>query len=307
MRVSTSGNYQSALLDLMSAQARGAEAQKRVATQKNATDLSGFGRQSETLTALKGAGSRLQGFIDTSQAVSARLTTQDLALDQVREGASDIREAIENALANESSQTLMLQMENALQSVRGGLNMKHQGSYLFAGAATSTQPLTAETLTDLTAAASVDDVFQNDNLKAASRVADGVTLETGLLADDVGRDTLTVLRNIQAFHAGAGGPLSGKLTEPQKTFLKTQLNAIMGAQAGVVDRMAFTGTLAQKVDAGIDSQEKQKLALDGLVAERTDADVAKALTDLQLSQIAIQASAQLISGLKESSLLNYLR
>ena len=70
-RVATFGNYQSALLDLMKAQTRAADAQERVSTQKNATDLTGFGRQSETLTALKGAQSRIQGFIDTSKAVSA--------------------------------------------------------------------------------------------------------------------------------------------------------------------------------------------------------------------------------------------
>ena len=54
-RVATFGNYQSALLDLMKAQTRAADAQERVSTQKNATDLTGFGRQSETLTAMKGA------------------------------------------------------------------------------------------------------------------------------------------------------------------------------------------------------------------------------------------------------------
>ena len=75
-RVATFGNYQSALLDLMKAQTRAADAQERVATQKNATDLTGFGRQSETLTALKGAQSRIVGFMDTAKAVSARLTTQ---------------------------------------------------------------------------------------------------------------------------------------------------------------------------------------------------------------------------------------
>ena len=98
-RVATFGNYQSALLELMSAQTRAAEAQQRVSTQKNATDLTGFGRQSETLTALKGAQSRIQGFLDTGEAVSARLTTQDLALGQINDAISGAREALGGALA----------------------------------------------------------------------------------------------------------------------------------------------------------------------------------------------------------------
>ena len=70
-RVSTFGNYQSALLNLMSAQSRGLEAQKRLSTEKIADDLSGYGRGAETLTALKSAQSRITGFILTGEAVAA--------------------------------------------------------------------------------------------------------------------------------------------------------------------------------------------------------------------------------------------
>ena len=70
--------------------------------------------------------------------------------------------------------------------------------------------------------------------------------------------------------------------------------------------MAGTGTFANQVESLTRSQEAQKTALDALVAGRTDADMAKAITDLQLSQVAIQASAQVISQLRQVSLLNYL-
>ena len=59
-RVSTTGNYQSALLNLMSAQAQQNEAQTRLSTQKIATDMKGFGRGAESLTALKAAQNRVQ-------------------------------------------------------------------------------------------------------------------------------------------------------------------------------------------------------------------------------------------------------
>jgi flagellar hook-associated protein 3 FlgL len=44
-----------------------------------------------------------------------------------------------------------------------------------------------------------------------------------------------------------------------------------------------------------------------MVNTKTDADMAKAVTDIQLAQLAVQASAQVISQLKDTSLLNYLR
>lgn len=306
-RVSTFGNYQSALLDLMKAQTRAADAQERVATQKTHTDLTGFGRQSETLTALKGAQSRIQGFIDTAGAVNARLTTQDLAMNQMNDGISGLREALGNVLSTDSAGSLMLELEGQFQSIRSGLNMRHHGGYLFAGASTSTAPLAAATLAELAAAPSVPSLFANDTLKAASRVAEGTTLETGFLADELGTEVLTILRDIQTFHATAGsGPLNGKLTEAQKTFLTTQFNLLAQAGSSMVDKVAKTGSLAKQVESITAGHTAQKNALDELVAGRTDADMAVAITDLQLSQVAIQASAQVISQLRQVSLLNYL-
>lgn len=306
-RVATFGNYQSALLDLMRAQTRAADAQVRVATQKNATDLTGFGRQSETLTAMKGAQSRIQGFIDTAAAVSARLTTQDLAMGQISAAITGVREAIGGAISTDSGGSLMLELEGHFQAARGGLNMRHHGGYLFAGASTSTTPVEAANLAELLAAPSVESLFSNDTLKTASRVAEGTTLQTGFLADELGADIMSILRDIQAFHTTPGsGPLEGRLTEPQKAFLSTQLDRLAQAGTSVVDKMAKTGSLARQIDSISAGHLAQKNALDELISGRTDADMAVAITDLQLSQVAIQASAQIINQLRQVSLLNFL-
>ncbi|MCS6622677.1 flagellin [Roseibacterium beibuensis] len=305
-RVATFGNYQSALLDLMRAQTRAADAQERVSTQKNATDLTGFGRQSETLTALKGAQSRIQGFIDTSKAVSARLTTQDLAMTQISDGIAGLREAVGSALATDSAGSLMLELEGHFQGIRGGLTMRHHGGYLFAGASTTTSPVTVANLDELEAAPDVASVFVNDTLKTASRVAEGTTLETGFLANELGAEVFEILRDIQTYHTGANGPLTGKVSEAQKTFLSTQLARLEQAATGVIDKTAKTGSMANQVESVTKGHEAQLASLDELVSKRTDADMAVAITDLQLSQVAIQASAQVISQLRQVSLLNYL-
>lgn len=306
-RVATFGNYQSALLDLMRAQTRAADAQERVSTQKVATDLTGFGRQSETLTAMKGAQSRIQGFIDTGAAVNARLTTQDLAMGQIHDAVNGVRSALGSAVSTDSGALLMLELDGHFQAARGGLNMRHHGGYLFAGASTSTTPVAATNLAELAAAPDVASLFSNDTLRTASRVAEGTTLETGFLADELGADILSILRDIQTFHTTPGsGPLDGRLTEPQKAFLSAQLVRLEQAGTAVVDKMARTGSLAKQVESITDGHEAQKAALIQLVAGRTDADMAEAITDLQLSQVAIQASAQVISQLRQVSLLNYL-
>ena len=316
-RVSTNGNYQSALLNLMQAQQAQNEAGERVQTRKNATDMTGYGRGSETLTALKGAEARVQGFLDTGEAVSARLEAQDLAVNQVVDSLAAAREAIGGVLASDSMATLMLDLEGQFQSVANGLNYRHQGGYLFAGADTTNPPVSVANLAELVAAPNVAATLGNDQIKPVSRIAENTSVETGYLADGfkfTEADGVTqshifqIFRDIKAYSDNpATGPLTGKPTEAQKTFLTAQLKRLDSASTATIDVAARNGALANRLDAITVSHEAQQLSLGKLVSARTDVDPLKAVTELQLSQVAVQASAQVVAQLSEVSLLNFLR
>lgn len=321
-RVSTNGNYQSALLNLMAAQQQQSDASSRVSTQKIATDLTGFGRSSETLTALKGAQSRVQGFLDTGEVVSARLEAQDLAMTRIADALSAAREAVGGVLASDSLSTLMLDLGGQFQTISNGLNARHQGGYLFAGANTSNPPVSVGTLSDLAAAGSVAATLSNDQIRQVSRVAENTSVETGYLADGftftepptnppgapVQSHIFQIFLDIKAYNDNpATGPLTGKPTQVQKDYLAEQLKRLDRAIKIVIDAGARNGSLQKRVEQISVSHEAQKLSLGELVSDRTDADLAKAVTDLQLSQVAVQVSAQVVSQLREVSLLNYLR
>lgn len=305
-RVATYANYQSALLDLMKAQVRGQEAQNRVSTQKLAQDLKGFGRESETLIALKSMQNRVSGFIETGETVRARLETQALALDRVADAAQGARQAIAQSLAAGRLEGMMLDLQSQFQSAQDGLNAKHQGRYLFSGARSDTAPVTADTLADLAAAPSAASVFVNDQLRQTSRIDEGTTLQTGFLGNELGTALFEVFRAIQQFHTGPDGPLDGQLTDAKRDFLEARLAEFDAARDGVIQAGARNGSMQNRTDTVLTAHEAQKTALDALVGKRTDADMAQAITDLQLSQVAIQASAQVLSQLREVSLLNLL-
>lgn len=316
-RVSTNGNYQSALLNLMKAQQAQTDAGERVQTGKIATDMTGFGRGAETLTALKGAAARVQGFLDTGEAVTARLDAQDLSLNVVVDALGGAREAIGSVLASESLNTFMLDLEGQFQSVVNGLNYRHQGGYLYAGANTTQPPVSVANLTELAAAPSVAATFTNDQIKSVSRVAEGTSIETGYLADGftfTEADGVTqshifqVFRDIKAYNDDpATGPLTGKPTDAQKAFLTAQMKRLDAASTVAIDTASRNGALAKRVEQISTSHKAQQLSLDELVASRTNVDPLQAVTELQLSQVAVQASAQVVAQLKDVSLLNFLR
>jgi flagellar hook-associated protein 3 FlgL len=306
-RVSTADGWNSALLDLMRAQTRQMDAQHQVSTQKKAVDLKGFGRESETLAAFRSAQLRLNGFLDVSKAVASRLTTQDVALNQIADSAQSARDTIADALAAGRGDGLMLALQQRFQSAVDGLNAKHQGRYLFGGARADQPPVTADTLTDLTAGPAISTFFQNDQLKTVSRIDEASTIQTGFLANELGEDLFTVFQAIQAFSTGPSGPFSGSLTQTQKDFLATQLTALDAARDALVDQAAQNGAMQTRVESHITAQEAQGDALEGLIGDRTDVDMAEAISKLQQSQLAVQASAQVLASLKDMSLLDLLR
>lgn len=306
-RVSTQGNYQSALLNLMAAQNRALEAQNRISTEKIASDLTGYGRGAETLTALKSAQNRINGFIETGEAVAARLTTQALAFDRVAEGAAGARQAIAEALAAGRVDGLMLEIQSYFQTAQDGLNAKHQGRHLFAGGDTEVPPVTAMTLADLAAAPDVASVFVNDRLATVSRLDEASMIRTGFLADEVGAELFQIFRDIQEYHTGPSGPLDGQFEDATRDFLTTQLGRLRDAHVRITDTAARSGSIQARVDSILTSHDNQRVALQELVGKRTDADMAQAVTDLQLSQISVQASAQVIAQLRTTSLLELLR
>ena len=313
-RVSTYGNYQSALLDLMSAQSRAETAQKKVNTQKNATDLVGFGRGSETVSALKSSQTRIQTFIDTNKAVAARLETQDLAMDRVADAATAARQVLADAIAAGRMDALMGSLESLFMEAQDGLNMKHQGKYLFSGGAVDRAPVDlpdipgqpgATMMAKLAALPDENAAFRNDQLKQSSWLDENVSMNTGFLADAMGAELFAIFRDIQLAHEAA--PLEGQMTDAQKAFLTTQMGRFEAAAKGVVELQAANGGMQNRVDRLLESQEARKISVDTILAGKTDANMAEAVVELEMAQIALQASAQVISQLRQVSLLDYLR
>ena len=306
-RVSTMGNYNSALLNLFAAQNRQFDAQQRLATEKVATDLQGFGRSAESLTALKGAQSRIQGFIDTGDTMLARLETQDLALSRGADAIDRLRSAIGNSIANEAGGTLNLELEAAFQDFRGSLNMEHQGQFVFSGGNSVETPVGYTTLDQLVAAPDVASAFNNGSLKTRSRVSETTTFDSSFLANEIGTEALEIMREIRAFSdTNADGPFAARLTEAQKTFLTGKLGELATAGSNYLTHVAQNGALYQQVKSINENNAAQLSQLDELVGQRTDADLAQAAVDIKLSEVAIQASAQVINQLRNVSLLNFL-
>ena len=305
-RVSTSGNFGVMTSNLMRAQVLQNIAGEQVSSQKNANDLKGYAKNAEVLTAMKSAQAKVAGFLDQTTLVSNRLDVQDIGIGQVADATQDARDAIANAIAAGSAETLMQQLNGAFGDVVQGLNSKFNGRYVFAGAKSDTLPTTATTMADLTAAASTAALFQNDQYVTTNRIDDTTTVDTGQLADKLGTGVYNAFKQVQAY-VDANGPFTGKLTQAQSNFLGGLLPTFDAVKTGLTTAQAQNGLNQKRFETAQTELSDRADTLSTMVGGITDVDMAEAITRLESAKLAVQASAQVFSSLQASSLLNVLK
>jgi flagellar hook-associated protein 3 FlgL len=306
-RVSTAGNYSAILANLMAAENRQVDAENRVSSQKNGNSLKDYANQAETLTAMKTVDRRITSYQDGNSAIAAKLTTQDNALNGAADSAQAVRQAITDALANDNADSLMQVVQGQFQTAVSSLNAQYDGKYLFAGGKITTPPVTATQLTDLTSGPPISSFFQNDNFKVQAKLDDSTTVTTGQLASDLGTNMMTSFQALQAFNQGASGPLSGQLTAAQRTFLEGQLSSWDTIRTDLTTATAQNGLVQKQVDTVATGLVAQQNTLTGMIGDITDADMAKAATDLSSANLSVQATAQVLQVMQGSSLLNLLK
>lgn len=308
-RITTVGNYNLVLSNIMQAQRAQIEAGDKVSTQRNGSNLKEFARDAEVLTAMRSVDVRLKGYLDQNTAIADKLTTQDFSLSQLGEAAAAAKTAIEEAIATGRTDTLMQEMEAQFRIGVAAMNSQYNGKYLFAGGKIDTRPVTTEDLSDLTDPLNptIAGFFANDNFITEHKVDDATTVKTGILASNLGTDMLEAFKTMQAFHESADGPFDGTLTDNQRAFLESQL-AVWGTVASdVVDVTARNGMMQARVeDVKADLTTRQN-SLKGMIGGIVDADMPRATVELEKATLALEASSQVFITLRDSSLLNVLK
>ena len=305
-RVSTFGNYKLALAHMGDAQQRQIQAGQQISSQKIAQDLKGFSGKSETIISMRALQNRLAGLLSQNTVLQDRFTTQDIALNQLAESADGVRQAIADTLASGRADTLMQEMRGFFSTASAALNMKSQGRFIFGGGQIHTQPVSATAMSDLTLAP-VASYFHNDDFMVTNQVDETSVIEGGMLADALGTDLFDSFRDIQAFEEGGSGPFNGEISAAQRAFLEGMIGEFEAHHQMLVNEQARNGSVVKRLEnAKIDLTSRSD-TLEGLIGKITDADIPRAISNLEAAQFAVQASAQVFNTLRQSSLLNYLK
>jgi flagellar hook-associated protein 3 FlgL len=158
----------------------------------------------------------------------------------------------------------------------------------------------------LTTVPAISNIFQNNQQKIGVEIDNGQTLQYSFLADGVGKDLMDSLKRIADFNAGPNGPFGAQLTDVQKTFLATETQNLTPVTQNLNQVVATNGQYQNTVDDANKRHAQTTTNVKSFISDIEDADVAQAVTNLTQDQLVMQASAKMISDLKDNSLLNYL-
>ncbi len=305
-RVSSFGNQQVMLTTLMNGQSNVFKDQVQITTGKKEENYSGLASEVSTLLGAKTVIGQTQGYLRASTHVARFLRTNDIQLESMVRNTQNVRDALLEAVAQDQTFALDELLEESYTAMVSALNTSIGGVHVFSGARSDVPPVTGSQISDLVAAASVTDLFQNDQRRPSAKIGQSTLMEYGLLADEVGQEVFQVFKNIATFSAGPSGPLSGKLDATQEAFIKGEMANLDTALDNLRILVARNGTRQNSVDSFISEHENQEVFLDVFISDIEDVNVAEAITRLNNDQVALEASFKITSELTNLSLLEFI-
>lgn len=306
VRVSSFGQQQILMQQLMTNQMRTFEDQRQVSTGKISDNFAGLAGKTNTSLSARTFFSRTQSYEATVKTVRAKMDAYDVQLGGILDSARELEQFLRTAIGQASTEGFGAMVDQTYGIISNGLNTSIGGIYIFSGNETSTIPVKQTSLADMVALPAVADVFANSLDKPVGRIADGVEMEFGMIASEAGQDIFTVLKDLSVFHNGAGGPLTGNLTDTQVAFLKTQLLSIGTAIEGLQQLQVGNGIGFKRLDVVESQHADTGIFLEKFIADVEDVNMAEAISNLNNDQVALEASYRTIAQLGKLSLLNFL-
>lgn len=283
------GNLQRSRLQIMNAQEQ-ISSQKRV--QRPSDDPMAFGEIVLDKTAL----SQSQQWIRNIEFGQARIDAADKAVSQAQELVTRIRElTIQGASDTTSAQgrgAIAQEVRQLHRQLIQVANTEVAGQSIFAGTETDVRPYSITTGDTVVYAGNSEtqSVAVSEN-QTVQILIPGNTVFSGPTTNifNTVRDLLTALE---------GNDRSG---------VETQLGNLDLATAQLSDAEGTIGGLGNRLQVTKDSLDAATVTISRAISENQDADLATAITQLRLQEVAVQASSEAFTRIFDQTLLNYLK
>jgi flagellar hook-associated protein 3 FlgL len=224
------------------------------------------------------------------------------SLTDITNAVQRIRELVVGAANGTNTQADMAadadEVNQLIDQIKQDANTQYNGQYIFAGAATGTQPYQA----------GANDAYAGDSGQVMRTIGPGTSIAVNAnLAGVLGTGQTTAgqpagdgkllntLRNIaDAMQSGNTGALSANLSQLDSNF--NSLTGLTAALGATTDRLQMAGSRIESLQAA-DTQ---------VLSNTQDADMAKTEIDFSTQQAALTAALQAGAHIVQQSLMDFL-
>ncbi len=306
VRISSFGQQQVLIRSIMDNQSEVFEGQRQISSGKKTTEYKGLAGQTNTVLGSRSFQARIESYQQSIDTIRGKLDANDVQISGIIGAMESLKTAVQDALANNQAEGFSELLDQTFNFISNGLNTNFDGTYLFSGAETGTVPVNVTELADLAALPAVSDAFDNASVGFEARIADGVDLKFGLLANDVGEGIFQELLDLYNFDQGASGPFQGELDATQFGQLQGQITSLESAIDGLRQIQVKNGLAFERLEVVDEQHADTAVFLETFIADLEDVDIAEAVTKLNNDQLALEASYQAIGSLSQLSLLRFL-
>ncbi|MFQ5564520.1 MAG: flagellin [Parvularculaceae bacterium] len=305
IRISDLAFQQILLSGFQRAQGAAQERQIQVSSGKVSQTYGGLGASALQLLSMEGALSRANAFESAAKSALSRLQVQEAGLTTIADAVGAARADFVRTLATGSAELLLPGLEVHAQRMLSALNASIGGVFVFGGDKGDEAPVAASTLADLGAAGSIDALFREGDARVRLAVEEGVAVDGGPLASEVGRDLLIELQELANAEATLG-PFDGDLTAAQRDFLVEKVARFDEIAAALNQTLGLNGVSQAQTEEAIARNVQRRDLAEVVAADIEDVDIAEAIVRLNQDQLAVQAAARALADATELSLLNFI-
>src|SRR6185295_18191879 len=111
-------------------------------------------------------------------------------------------------------------------------------------------------------------------VKRTVRIGQAQTVQTGMLASDLGTQLFQLFRDVAQFDAGANGPFGDQLSAAQSDFLTTSIKTSADVASGINVQVGANGSRYQTVQNAMDQLGATSTIYKTFVSNIEDVDMA---------------------------------
>lgn len=277
-----------------------AKTQEQLATGKKAADYAALGTEAVRNLSTHSLLAQQDAYTAVAARIGTTLSLNDANMAAIDTTASSLKQDVLTAIGTAKGAGLNDAIGAAFDQFRAALNASDGGAALFGGSRTDGPAFIPATLAS-TVGVPASAAFANDDVKASARVGDGVDVQYGVTASDIGSGLYAAFQTL----AGAG-TIGDPPTAAQLDLLSQAAGQIDTGLSGLRAVNADNGRKqAQSETLGTRATDRSTL-LQGIIGDNEDADLGQVAIDLAQQKTMLQASYSVFAQISGLSLASYL-